>query len=124
MNKPEGNNTPSRNNSAKQASSSAVSNADIMKLLNEIKSKITVNSTKISSMSGKFSNLETKLELFNTCVAAVEQTTHDLEVAASHTGAEIDTAKRQINNLIKKRTPLRTRATLPSKVRSKRCGQN
>ena len=88
MNKPPGNNTPSRNNSTKQASSSAVLNADIMKLLSEINSKITINSTKIDSMSDKFSNLVTKLESFNTRVAAVEQTTHDLEAAASHTGAE------------------------------------
>ena len=71
MNKPTGNNTPTRNNSAKQASSSAVSNAGIMKLQNEINSKIIVNSTKIDSMLDKFSNLETKLESFNTRVAAV-----------------------------------------------------
>ena len=113
MNKPTGNNTPTRNNSAKQASSS-VSNADFMKLIDEINSKI-------DSMSDKFSNLETKLESFNTRVAAVEQTTHDLEAAASHTGAEIDTAKRQINNLIKKdATQDKDYATLESEVKRMR----
>ena len=54
-------------------------------------------------MTDKLSNLEAKLESFNNRVAAVEQTTRDLEAAASHTGAKIDTAKRQINNLLKKK---------------------
>ena len=95
-------------------SSTSAPNADMMQLLNESNNKITLDNTRIDSMTDKFTNLEAKLETFTSRIAAVE---HDLAAAVTHTGAEIDTTKRQTSNILKKNAAQdRNHVTLKSEV--------